>query len=481
MALGTTTNPKKLETQIVVIGGGGAGLFAAISAAEKGADVILLEKSGKTGGNTAMAAEVFGAESPTQKRMGIDAPRDEFFKMHMDFHHWQINPWLVRTLIDKSADTIRWLEEKGITFNVTQHHPDQPYSSSHTINGFGVELVKVLTKASEDLGVQLFYKTGAKEILRDDKKYISGVVATNKGKEIHIKTSSVVIATGGYAGNKEMLKKFCPEYHENIILAGFPSMGDGISMAMKIGAANEGLGTLWVGAKQVRGEPSRVMWVCAVRRDSITVNKRGERFFNEDSATNHQAVLRQPECVNYTIFDESIMQKVLEDNPEGFPTRGNLIGSKLEETRSIFQSATERGNAKISNSLDDIANWMGAKPEVLKATIDEYNTFCDKGHDDVFLKNPQFLCALRNPPYYAIRCFPRQGCTIGGIKINHKMEVLDHEDNPILGLYAAGNDTGGWDIHTYDMHLSGHALGFSLNGGRIAGENAFKFVKHIDT
>jgi fumarate reductase flavoprotein subunit len=481
MDLGTTTNPKKLETQIVVIGGGAGGLCAATIAAEKGVDVILLEKSGKTGGNAALASEIFGAESPVQKRMGIDAPRDELFKMHMDFHHWQINARLVRTLIDKSADTIRWLEEKGITFNVFEHFPGQRFWCAHAIKGAGRELVRVLTKVSEDLGVRLLCGTAAKEVLTGDNNEVIGVLATRKGEEIRIKASSVVIATGGFAGNKEMLKKYMPEYNENIALGGCPNMGDGILMAMKVGAATEGLNELFVGAKHVVGEPARAMFVLAIQRDTISVNKLGERFFDEAGATNHQAVLLQPDRVNYTLFDEAKLQKVIEENPNGFPGTGGGTSSKAEETRELLQQAADRGNAKISNSWDEIAEWMGAKPEVLKATIDEYNTFCDKGHDDVFLKNPRFLVPLRTPPYYAIRCFPKMGCTIGGIKINYRMAVLGQDYEPIPGLYAAGIDTGGWHKNAYDMNLSGHMLGFSMSGGLIAGENASEYVKHIDT
>ena len=107
-------HPETLETQIAIVGGGGAGLAAAVAAAEKGANVIVLEKRHDLGGNSARAEGLFAAESPAQKRLKIDAPRDELFKMAMDYAHWKLNARLVRAFIDKSGDTIRWLEQKGL-------------------------------------------------------------------------------------------------------------------------------------------------------------------------------------------------------------------------------------------------------------------------------------------------------------------------------------------------------------------------------
>jgi fumarate reductase flavoprotein subunit len=156
--------------------------------------------------------------------------------------------------------------------------------------------------------------------------------------------------------------------------------------------------------------------------------------------------------------------------------RGNIWpGAKIPDLPTLLKSAAKRGNIKISDSWGEIAAWIGAKSEVLKATIDEYNSFCDKGHDN-FAKDPRYLTALRNPTYYALRCYPRFLGTIGGIKINHHMEVLNKEDEPIPGVYAAGIDAGGWEPEVYNARLSGHAFGFPLNSGRIAGENAVEYV-----
>jgi len=478
-----TQNIETLETQIAIIGGGGAGLSAAVTAVGKGADVILLEKGRQTGGTSAMAQGLFGAESPTQKRMKIDASRDELFKTAMKFARWSINPRIIRAFIDKSGDTIRWLEEKGINLDVPRYYINQNPTVWHTEHGMGAKLTKLLTKELEDAGVSVLRQTRAKELLTDSNGKLVGVLVTTKGREIKIKANSVVIATGGYAGNKRLLKKYCPYYNENISLIGLPNKGDGLLMALKAGAATEGLGMIQAeAALHVVGGPKELL-ACSMEPEAIWVNGRGERYMDEsvptlfDVFTCNQAVIRQPDCTTYTILDEGLVQYVVKNGPE--KTYGPEWwgpGVPQPDLAKSLQSGVEKGGVKVSSSWNEIARWIGADPEVLKSTIEEYNSFCDKAHDEIFAKDRKYLIPLRNPPYYALKCHPVFIGTIGGIRINHRMEVLDKRDKPISGLYAVGVDAGGWEPETYDAILSGSTFGFGINSGRIAGENAAEYV-----
>ena len=121
------SNSKHIETDVVIVGAGGAGLTAAVTAAEKGANVIVIEKRRKPGGTSAMAGGLFAAESPVQKRLRCDVSKDEIFKLHMEFTHWKTNPRVVRAFIDKSGDTIQWLEDKGVVFEhiCSNYHPSR--------------------------------------------------------------------------------------------------------------------------------------------------------------------------------------------------------------------------------------------------------------------------------------------------------------------------------------------------------------------
>ena len=150
--------------------------------------------------------------------------------------------------------------------------------------------------------------------------------------------------------------------------------------------------------------------------------------------------------------------------------------TKMPGLERGIQGQADKGSVKISDSWDGIADWIGADPKVLKSTIDEYNAACDHGYDPIFAKERVYLASLRTSPYYAIKAKADFLDTIGGIKINEHMEVLDKQDKPIQGLYAAGVTTGGWEADTYCALLSGAASGYALNSGRIAGENAVKFA-----
>ena len=135
-----------------------------------------------------------------------------------------------------------------------------------------------------------------------------------------------------------------------------------------------------------------------------------------------------------------------------------------------------QGRLKTADSWDEIARGIEVNPSRLKATIKEYNSDCDRGRDHLFAKGIEHLKPLRHPPFYAIRGRLGHLSTLGGIKINYRMEVLNKEDKPIKGLYAGGNDAGGFSGSTYNVHLAGTGSGFALNSGRIAGENATKYA-----
>jgi fumarate reductase flavoprotein subunit len=475
---------ENLEADVVVMGGGGCGMAAAVAAAEKGAKVILMEKKGAPGGNSAFAVGLFAAESQAQRRLSIDVTKDEMFKIAMDYAHWKVNPRIFRAFIDKSGDTIRWLEEKGLKFdNIPPLYPGHNIRTWHSLaqKDAGPVILKALRKNCEDLGVRLLFHCTAKKILTGNKGEVIGVLAAMKGKELKINAKTVIIGTGGYGGSQELLKKYRPSYSENMVYIGFPHVtGDGLLMAIEAGAATEGLGTLilhthfYEDSKHVNG--------IAQEPATLWVNKNGERFADE-TITFHPTecgniIDRQPDKCVYSLFDDKVTHKVMEEglhkgDLEPIP---GLAGTKPANLDKELRAEAEKGNVRISNSWDDIAAWMGVAPKVLKATVEEYNSFCEQGHDEIFDKNRRYLQALRTPPYYAVRCYLCFLTTIGGIKINPHMEVLNNQDKPIPGLYAGGDTTGGWESDTYCIHLSGSAFGFAVNSGRIAGENAAEYV-----
>ena len=479
--------PGDLEAQLVVVGGGGAGMAAAVAAAEKGVKpIILLEKRAATGGNTAMSWGLFATGSPAQKRAAIEDQRDELFKTAMTWAHWKSNPRIVRAFIDKSGDTIRWLEEKGLHFDCVAFYPGQSPLVWHMTEGRGAKMTGVLAGECKELGVQVFKRTAAKQLLTGRNGAVTGVRVESEGHKFKIKTKSAIIATGGYGGNKALLKKYSPEYKDNMKCDGLPHKGDGLIMAIEVGAATEGLGLMLMSGPQIPGkvamkigkfpETIRVpLMAIALEPTTLWVNSRGQRFADEGTTYHHfmssNAINRQPGNICYVILDQKLVDTMT--------NHGITIGMSLSRLRTgmpglekELRTKAEEGWVKISDKVSDLAGWIGSNPKVLQSTLDEYNACCDQGYDPLFAKNRRHLLPLRIPPYYAIRANSDLLDTIGGVRVNEHMEVLDEKDRPIPGLYAAGVVAGGWEADTYCDILSGAASSFAVNSGRIAAERA---------
>jgi fumarate reductase flavoprotein subunit len=210
------------------------------------------------------------------------------------------------------------------------------------------------------------------------------------------------------------------------------------------------------------------------------VNQQGKRFCDEGITANWpfagNAIARQKHHHTYLIFDEATKRHIEEQGLDigagsVFPT------TKTENIKALFKDAIDKNNDNVfmAESLHDLSNAMGINPDIFRETVDEYNSFSTKNHDDHFNKKPQYLRPVKTAPFYAMRIFLRFLGTLGGIKINEKTEVINRDLEVIQGLYAAGNDAGGIFVDSYDLWIPGGALGFALNSGRIAGRYAARY------
>ncbi|OGO32484.1 MAG: hypothetical protein A2Z29_06685 [Chloroflexi bacterium RBG_16_56_11] len=468
-----------VKAQIVIIGGGGAGLAAAVEAVERGAsDIIVIEKRAALGGNSALAGGLFACESPVQIRQRIMADKDYLFKKAMDWAHWCTSPALLRAFINKSGDTIKWLEEKGLEFDLIHFYPNQQPPVQHNPRGNGAHLIQVLAGQCRQSGVQIFLQAEAIKIQRDKEGKVAGVLAVKEGQEIEIKAGSVLVTTGGFAGNSELMDRYFP-HHRGLAHSGLPLHGDGIALAAGTGAAIENSATLL--KEGPRYDLHR--WpLMALERDPATlwVNKNGERFTDESTGYHifecANAVMRQPEKLCFTLLDTRVRRYF---EREGLKlvrrSGGDEAGSVRAELEKAFHEGMKADKVRISGSWDDIADWIGAEKNVLKNTVARYNSSCRRGYDALFAKERKYLLPLNIAPYYAIKDLTVVLDTIGGIRINERMEVLDPRNIPIPGLYAAGVVTSGWEPEIYCSELSASAFGFAVNSGRIAGENAVSY------
>ena len=253
----------------------------------------------------------------------------------MEWCHWsKINPRIVRAYIDKSGDTIRWLEEKGIIFELLPMFPNQVPLVRHAVKGRSIEVIRILRKNCVDMGAKVLTRTSGKKILRDAKGNITGVVAETKDGEITIKTGCVIITTGGYANNRNMLKKYCSYYQDSMTNDGVPSnMGDGIVMATEIGADTAGLGHMTLQGPNTDpqssadylnidkmgtdGNPLKIT-IHNIGREpkTIWVNKQGRRFVDECYILKFFAygnvIAEQPDGICYSLFDNKL-RKIMEE------------------------------------------------------------------------------------------------------------------------------------------------------------------------
>ena len=474
------------ETDVVVIGSGASGLAAAVTAAEGGARVTVFEKERALGGTSNFFHGMFAVESDMQRERYITYSRDQAFKNIMDYSHWRANPRLVRAIVNESAATIAWLQQAGVEFtDATINIPDAP-RTYHLVKGRGEAIVKPLTTRARELGATVVPATPVKQILKAGDR-ITGVIVEENDEDIQVITKAVIIASGGYANNKEWIKKYSGfELGVNLIPIGnVDKMGDGIRMAFEVGAADEGLGVL----ELVRTGPlspeftmGMHLEMAAVQPD-LWVNKLGERFCDEsvvfDDAAVGNANARQKGDCTYSIFDSSIKQQLMEKGIDKAMAMDFPPGSRTTELDRELDAALENKSAEVfeADSIPELAEKIGVNPEVFKTTVDEYNGFCEKGHDELFAKNPKYLRPLKGPKFYAIKARTIFLETLGGIKINHRTEVMDKQGNVIPGLYAAGYDAGGMYGDSYSIrNSSGLSSSFATNSGRIAGKNALKYL-----
>jgi fumarate reductase flavoprotein subunit len=479
-------NQVALQADVVVIGSGAAGLAAALTAVEGGAKVIVFEKERSPGGTSNFFEGTFAVESAMQRERYITYSKDEAFKNIMEYSHWLANPRLVRAIVNESGATISWLQQQGVVFtDASINMPDAP-RTYHIIKGKGEAVVKALTTKAKEKGVTIRLATPVKKIVKQGDRII-GVIAEADGEEIQVRAKAVIIASGGYANNKEWIKKYTGfELDVNLIPVGnVDKTGDGIRMAWELGAAEEGKSLLELyrvgpmGAEFPMG--SQIEY--AVVQPDLWVNPKGERFCDETVAFYDASVgnvnARYKEGYTYSIFNDAAVQRMLDRGIDKNVVIGVPPGSKPVDFYREVNAALERGTSEIfvADSVAELAGKMGVNPDTLKATIDEYNSFCEKHHDDLFAKDPKFLFPIKSPKYYAVKAHTIFLGTMGGIKINEKTEVLDKKDAVIPGLYATGFDAGGMYGDSYAIKSSsGLSSAFAMNSGRIAGRNALKFI-----
>lgn len=481
---------------VCVVGGSGAGLSAAIRAAEQGASVILLEKMPTTGGCTKMSGGIFGLNSALQKAEGLAFDVDAMFKELMQIENWNCNGKLVRKWLKGAQRNIDWLAELGVEFcevcnmsiygeNVRRFH----HVTADRVTGLNIW--KALLKRVEELPVELYTKAPVKELLVNDAGQCCGVKAEIEGELTEIRAKSVVLATGSISANKDLVRRFLghADYDNVRIMAGVPHCtGDGLIMAEKIGAKIGTVSILFIGPHNHYPGASEAVGCLPRRPEPVMVNRNGERFVDEAMAGNGEygwmssvAVDYQPGKVCYSIMDEALLCRYIEERrvyrySESRRNRNDKYpGEWFDRLRSDIVKEEEAGRAAVCATLEEAAAFIGCDAETLKETMAVYNDYACTGYDDEFLKDPKYMVPFETPPYYVFVGHTGIDTFIGGVQIDHEQRVLNKEGRPIPGLFGAGVVTSGVLSHHYGF--PGTEMSYTLYSGQEAGLNAAAYAR----
>ncbi|AKS30530.1 FAD-dependent oxidoreductase [Mycolicibacterium goodii] len=445
---------------VIVIGGGIAGLSAALSAAESGAQTVLLEKQPSLGGSTAMSGGLFAfADTAEQRAHGISDTPERLQQDLCDVGGARNDSRLLETYATQQGELYRWLKGKGISFGTVKLGAGQSVARSHHT---GIhDVIGTLRHAVRATGQgRILQDRRAIQLIRSGSRVSAVVVDTPDGRTRFDARGGVVIATGGFSRSRELLETFAPGQVEALPYGGLGNTGDGLRMAWRLGAGFRDMGYIsgTYGSHPETG-PEQHELLCAFYLGAIIVNKHGQRFVDESLSYKviGDACLRQPDGLGYQVFDSRVRAK----SAPGVPL--NDIDF-LEQKGRVFRA----------DSLDDLASAASIDGSELAATVRRYNQAVQRGAPDEFGRDS--LCnhvgersLIIEPPFYAYPAKTLMTSTYCGLTITPKAEVVDIEGSIIKGLYAAGEVTGGF--HGL-APMTGASLGMGALFGRIAGREA---------
>ena len=480
----------KGSADLIIVGAGGAGLSAAVTAKDLGVkNVLVLEKMPVIGGNTLRCASAFNAADPDrQKALPMtETLKEEHAKLMADVKAkyeaylksgsktlFDCPEWhalqtynggdkvgqipLIRQYSNNVLDTLHWMQSKGspVMDRVSQG-AGALWQRTHQLDApAGLGLIDPLYQAAVKQGVNFKLGMRVQDLILNDKGRVIGVTATDKVGNKYEFTSKdgVILATGGYSQNKEMRQKSAPHLTSEMVSTNQPgATGDGIIIATRHGADTTGMNYVQVyplatpGTGALQGRARKMSGL----DDVIDVNKNGERFVKEDARRDEfvAAIKKQPGGVVYDINDSSIVKPL------------NSFNEDVETLVSI-------GRIYKADSLADLAKQLGMPADKLEATVAEFNKMVEAKKDPKYGRK-LFDRPIVKPPFYATPRAPSIHHTMGGLQISTNAQVLDKNGKPIPGLYAAGEVTGG--IHGSNR-LGGNATADVLTFGRIAAKSA---------
>lgn len=468
----------KENADIVVVGAGGSGISAAVKAETLGANVILIEKMPVIGGATALNAGTLIATGSKYQREVMKETKDSPELAYKDIFTVGKNrndPVLVKMVTERVGGVVDWLiYDMKIPYGpAATQYPDHSANRQLGVTGRSVNYLNLMREKFLGMGGKLMLQTRAQELIRDDAGKVVGVRATDKdGNTVELTSKAVILASGGYGAVKSML----PKEMSNYVFYGLDSeTGDGYKMATAIGAGTINLDLVKMYPQGVETVPGHGLAATASSTDTmkksgaIYVNKKGERYVDENAALGvlTDKTVEQPDHIAYIVMDakawKEYVAKSLEDK---------LVPN--EETLMTWTKIVNNGRPvmAVSDNLADAAKTMGVDPEGLAKTVAHWNDMVKAGKDTDF--NRKITGGLGEGPYYIVEQKVRYQTTLGGLKADADLRILDKSGKPIPGLFGAGCVVGG--ANGADS-LTAMMNSWAIVSGVVSAESAVKSIK----
>ncbi len=499
---------EEVDCDVCVLGTGGSGSCAAARSAQLGASVIVLEKAGYNGGISQAANCMLAVNSKPQRDAGVELDLQEIYEHMMQWTHYYGNGRLISRHLRNTADTVDWLHDLGVTMEYHgREQYDSPFDTPVHFPGFRDRAarrnqLKTILESILPLGGKIYYETRGTHLIKENGRVVGVRAVRADHSELIVHAKAVVVATGCYDGNQELAERYFRD-RARFCMPKWFAEGDGLLMCIEAGAQTKDLGARVLhlnrperGLLATSGFPGRER--CETVRQMVSfpaamlINYKGHRYTNEWIVHNSLGAtnvnMAQGSRGDYlAVISDNLMEKLICGGaacvgvtvvPGGFSSQFTEP-SFFRDMRAQMEEALAIGMAVKGDTPEELASQLGIDPQIFRAEVDRYNSFCHAGEDLDFFKGPSLLHAMERGPYYAIRGTSESYGSIGGVMVDDDLRVLDTDRDPIPGLYCVGACAGGiWGNDSYGI-LEGGTCSWAYNSGKMAGDSIMRYLSTL--
>lgn len=479
-----------IYSDVLIVGGGFAGLAAAAQAGENGDNTILIEANSVLGGNGQGVEGTFAVDSKFQKEQGVTVKKSVIMQEELGKPQWFVNGLFYKDLIQSSAANIEWAVEKGAALSgLIDNYPIGPTAGK--VNTFhwwqdgaaGVGYIPFMSEYARQQGVDIRLNNRGLEFSYDADGKVDGVYAQDAfGDIVNYKARAIILATGGFANDPKRCVRYGFDLDE-LELVGAPGhYGDGINMAIAAGAA-EYTGVCCLKYNRIghdfNVETFGPLWSAfCFGGPFLWVNENCERFVDEACAlevgntiSQSAPIHLQPHTICYSVFDAAVCQSQKDDWKDMADEWNDSLDDQL-------QGLIDAGDdVWVGDTLEEVAEKAGLDADAFVAAVKEYNEACDAGEDEWFGKPAEYLAKIEKAPFYVTKIHPTMEGPLGGVKIDRTFRPVLDQGGVMENVFCIGLDSMMLYRDVYPMDVPGSASAECLNGGRVSANESHKVVQ----